>query len=91
MAEYVDVESVRQMLEDAQIITDGENNGYCTEDVDLSLIKREDVAPVRHGRWVHGIRRGVNFDVSGFECSSYGGWFMLRTNYCPSCGAKMEG
>ena len=51
MKEYIEREAVEEMLENAQIITDGENCGYCTDDVNLSNIPVADVAPVRHGRW----------------------------------------
>ena len=83
--EYVDVQQVSKMLEDAQIISDGENTGYCTEDVDLSLIQREDVAPVIHAHWIHWSRSD--------ECSNCGydtGKYESPSKYCPACGAKMD-
>lgn len=45
MAEYIDRERVANMMESAQIISDGEYNGYCTEDIDLNAIPSEDVVP----------------------------------------------
>lgn len=43
-----------------------------------------DVAPVRHGRRV---------DYSGFycRCSQCEGTLPVCSNYCPNCGAKMDG
>ena len=46
-----------------------------------------DVAPVRHGRW-------VDIDYEFAQCSLckypvYAAW--NATNYCPNCGAKMDG
>lgn len=43
-----------------------------------------DVAPVRHGRWK---RYGRNLG----ECSNCGEIVNIRYNYCPNCGAKMDG
>lgn len=50
-----------------------------------------DVAPVRHGRWINS---GTGYNWC-YECSVCG-WkdgrpFEDRHNYCPNCGAKMEG
>lgn len=51
-----------------------------------------DVAPVRHGRFVHD---GPRFDgaVDWWHCSSCGGLVSgveTRFDYCPYCGAKMD-
>ena len=49
-----------------------------------------DVAPVRHGRWEN--RQGGFWGVA--TCSVCGEKFPtgeIGLNYCPNCGAKMEG
>ena len=70
MKEYIEKAAVENMLETAQLISDGEYCGYCTEDVSLNSIPAAEVAEVRHGRWI------VHFDhfapyqkcsVCGFE------------------------
>ena len=45
-----------------------------------------DAEPVRHGQWVSECE-------PHYECSVCHHWFHLydRTNYCPNCGAKMDG
>ena len=43
-----------------------------------------DVAPVMHGKWK---RYGKNLG----ECSECGEIVSVRNNYCPNCGAKMDG
>ena len=43
-----------------------------------------DVAPVRNARWK---RYGKNLG----ECSECGEIVSVRSNYCPNCGAKMDG
>ena len=42
-----------------------------------------DAVPVRHGRW--------NCDMSGAWCSVCGEYSEGEWNYCPNCGAKMDG
>ena len=86
MADYIERAAVEEMLENAQIITDGENCGYCTDDVDLNSIPAADVAPVRHGRWKNG-GNGL-YDT----CTACGEeiYLAIPMNYCPLCGARME-
>ncbi len=58
-----------------------------------------DVAPVRHGRWV--VKREYNdilkIDVEKYTCSACGDYWLtavglsLANNYCPNCGARMDG
>lgn len=46
------------------------------------------VAPVVHGKWIeNGIEGSVlsGCSVCGFGCGAY------SFNYCPNCGAKMDG
>ena len=59
----------------------------------LEIIKRQqaeqpsaDVAPVRHGHWIE-CNYGLTFECS--ECK-YPTEYNL-TDYCPNCGAKMDG
>lgn len=42
--------------------------------------------PVRHGRWLVDSRTGMSFCS---ECTDYA--VEADTNYCPNCGAKMDG
>ena len=56
---------------------------------DISMIPSADVAPVRHGRWVN-----THSDSEFVQCCLckypvYAAWNV--TNYCPNCGAKMDG
>lgn len=58
----------------------------------ISAIPAADVVEVRHGRW-----REVENGESGHlcECSACKEWMLFYygfvANYCPSCGAKMDG
>ena len=87
-AEYIDKQIVEEMIESAQLISDGEYSGYCTEDINISSIHTADVAPVRHGKWIYKSSsdiwmcsrcgKGVNADPKGIDL------------YCYHCGAKMD-
>lgn len=66
---------------------------YDTSDIDLSgekfeaailKIQAADVAPVRHGRWLHR-KNGVAY-CSECEVDTVED----ETNYCPNCGATMD-
>lgn len=53
-----------------------------------------DVAPVQHGRWEY-IQQTLN-TLSQLRCSFCGWWSLDPSidgayNYCPNCGAKMDG
>ena len=82
MSDYIEREAVEKMLENAQIITDGEYSGYCTEDVSLGSIPAADVAPVRHGRWIDS--------SNGWMCSECKQDNTYAKPWCPNCGAKMD-
>ena len=103
MDEYIKREDVEEMLDNAQLISDGEYCGYCTEDVSLYSIPAEDVAPVRHGRWEYD-QNANDWGIGGYICSvcknknnnlpsnrikSVSSFSGAK--YCPNCGAKMDG
>ena len=49
-------------------------------------------ADMVYGRWIHDGRR-IKSGIDWCHCSECGksGNFCARTNYCPNCGAKMDG
>ena len=50
-----------------------------------------EVAEVKHGRWVHKYGDGhTEPAITGGECSLCG-FVSTTTNYCPNCGARMDG
>ena len=80
MAEYIE-------REDAIRVVNGQSSLTMTRSslIDsISNLPAADVAPVRHGRWK---RYGKNLG----ECSECGEIVSVRSNYCPNCGAKMDG
>ena len=58
-------------------------NNPCVTVIELARIPSADVAPIRHGRW--------DCDISGAWCSVCGEYSEGEWNYCPNCGAKMDG
>ena len=76
---------------------------YDTPDIDLSgekfeaairKIQADDVAPVRHGRWIEPSR--LYYGAKQYECSlccSDTFWnkhsITVKYPHCPNCGAKM--
>lgn len=53
----------------------------------LAIAPAVDAAPVRHGRW-------KRIDSSVYKpaiCSCCGASQFIDSNYCPNCGAKMDG
>lgn len=92
MTDYIEREAaklcVKEHYDDAIIIA-------------LNKLPSADVAPVRRGRW-HRYEQGQPFPCGGrgtfcvlyndwFRCSECGVGFESATNYCPNCGAKMQG
>lgn len=85
MARYIDLDELLTNID--------KRNGRLPLWLDEILMedcKVADVAPVRHGRWIEN-----EYD-SIFECSECGYSFENEGykhffNYCPSCGARMDG
>ena len=93
MAEYIKKEDIEQKIQD------GLNNlvlGHDAIEV-LGMIYEmpaADFAPVRHGRWVKMDTTGLLAVESVWNCSSCRypvGVSVAGSNYCPNCGAKMDG
>ena len=94
----VRLSDAEEMLTKAQIISDGEYNGYCTEDVNLSMLPIADYAPVVHAHWIKD-KRFIRDDdeIYDFCCSRCHGRalrddydnYSIFSSFCPTCGAKM--
>ena len=84
MYEYIERKAIRDALYDADAIT---MSGVKI----LNQFPVADVAPVRHGRWIDGdpycpICRKDKF--IGLDADVWADW---QPDYCPNCGAKMDG
>ena len=68
-------------------------NQACDRHIELiKILSAADVQPVKHGRWIK-----LDYDKSFGKCSECGvNWewniiFDCNLNYCPNCGAVMDG
>ena len=72
-----------------------ENPEICTQEI--NSIPAADVAPVVHARWIHSRYEDCSEQFELVKCSqcnheAYAMAFYVRGgNYCPACGAKMDG
>ena len=96
MDDYIKREALRDALYDADAIT---MNGVKI----LNQFPAADVAPVVHGQWKPYFKEVEIYNTGGFTERKQTGWICGRcksvesitryykTNYCPNCGAKMDG
>lgn len=88
MAEYIEREALLLRID-----CHGTNKfGMLDEDI-RAFVKSQptaDVAPVVHGRWLKNYRSGVTTS-EGWVSSCCDMWNERKSNYCPNCGAKMDG
>lgn len=56
----------------------------------LQKVPAADVAPVVHGRWVTHYRSGTTV-AEGYVSTCCDMWNNRKSDYCPNCGAKMDG
>ena len=103
MAEYIEREA---LIAEFKRLSLGENSIIERLFADgvyavIETFQAVDVAPVVHGRWLHTEEPLGWKDVDCMECSAcHDSWIieedycfddMPLWNYCPSCGAKMDG
>lgn len=90
MDEYIKKEDIEQKIQD------GLNNLALGHDAIevlgmIYVMPAADVAPVRHGRWL-GIKHKIFSNTYDYVCSKCGcDYALAKYNYCPNCGAKMDG
>ena len=85
MAEYIERKSVYEDFEKCN----GENPKWTPSRVKTLIARQKaaDVATVRHGRWIASHDEFCACSICKYPV--YVGW--NQTNYCPNCGAKMDG
>ena len=86
MYEYIERKAIRDALYDADAIT---MSGVKI----LNQFPVADVAPVQHGRWIDKGEYAVCTECGGRSSTQYDSVepIPLMTQFCPNCGAKMDG
>lgn len=82
---------------------DGFSDGISAAIKELEAFPTADVAPVVHGRWVYN-PNGMDWNLGAWQCSvckcnnnnlpgndKHNPYIFQGSNYCPNCGAKMDG
>ena len=94
MDEYINREAVYEDFEKCN----SENPKWTPSRVKTLVARQKsaDVAPVRHGRWIYtrkygeyecSVCHGIDTDCSDY----YSSHVVTEQDYCPNCGAKMDG
>ena len=84
MDEYIERKAAHDAVVDA--IWHGKRSMYSVAN-SINSVPSADVVPVRHGRWImHDDEFGLTCECSVCHIETMG-----DGNYCPNCGAKMDG
>lgn len=93
MAEYIEREALMKYADTQP--------GGLINNKSIQFFQAANVAPVRHGRWIsltECANEGVYCSIckkkvwkSDYALCSKSSRNKLRSNYCPNCGAKMDG
>ena len=95
MVEYIDRQAAIDALGERPMVWTsdddyalGERNQYDIDRLAIETVPSADVQPVRHGKWIDksgGIEGAWNY------CSECGEQAIDLFDYCPNCGARMDG
>lgn len=104
MDEYIEREALMRQIKEIHCAECDSYHGVrcraCWVDDTLNYIDSEsaaDVAPVRHGRWDDSGRYTFPGGSTAVRCTNCGcaltvsEYHLNNWNYCPVCGAKMDG
>lgn len=98
MAKYIlKQEAIFALTNEANTHKNPVKRAYTRAAAIIEQITAEDVQPVRHGRWVsEKVRKpdwkGMEHDYfQPNSCSVCHTGFAVRSNFCPNCGARMDG
>lgn len=98
MAEYIDREKLLKRFNiDDMMNVNGTLISLREAQETISNFPAADVAPVRHGKWVHSRYENCSEQFEMVKCSCCGheayaiAFYVRGGNCCPNCGAKMDG
>lgn len=97
MVEYIERDAALNFEVDSVLLAPGAlqpfMDGMAFYADHIKRIPAADVALVRHGRWASVFDIGTVCNQCGYDIEQHG--FDVRTdgepNYCPNCGARMDG
>lgn len=91
MAKYIELEATLREIERRERLM------VVDKTISVDALKRfllnrpaADVAPVVYGRWVTHYRSGTPV-AEGYVSTCCDMWNNRKSDYCPNCGAKMDG
>lgn len=97
MGEYIEREATIKRIKEVYCAGCNSYNGVrcraCGTGDAIDMIEdapAADVAPVVHGRWVTHYRSGTSV-AEGYVSTCCDMWNNRKSDYCPHCGAKMDG
>lgn len=90
MGEYIEREAAKRALADSDVVPKYKADNRPVTDKIIDDIPAADVAPVVHGRWMESGPL-LECQSCGEIYSRLGGNAGKLWNYCPNCGAKMDG
>ena len=104
MAEYIDRTALGIGYADPKaFINPAHADGWNTAIQIINEAPAADVAPVVHGRWIYN-PNGMDWNLGAWQCSvckcnnnnlpgndKHNPYIFQGSNYCPNCGAKMDG
>ena len=104
MTKYINEETLRKLMYEEAFEKDSDmqkwDSGcwirYKLFENCLEAVPEADVAPMRHGSWHRyskgsGSLNGVIILSDAFQCTICKKSFWSKSDYCPNCGAKMDG
>lgn len=104
MAEFINREAFKKSVEERYCKpckAEGKDHNGCwcracwVDDMldEVECFQPSDVAPVVHGRWIYKGEYAVCTECGGRSGTQYDGVepIPLMTQFCPNCGAKMDG
>lgn len=58
---------------------------------EIAKTQAVDAEPIRHGKWEYVDAPVFGNPYGSYKCDYCGNSMPHKTNYCPNCGAKMDG
>lgn len=99
MAEYIERGAAIKAIYESDHFSVRECFGWRAREIEeeLRAVPAADVAPVRHGKWVHSRYENCSEQFEIVKCSCCGheayamAFYVRGGNYCPNCGARIDG